>query len=170
MQAKYTWSEEVFLQAAYNDFQYGPLSARNKASRWIIIGTLAGLLVINLYYNNWQFELWNLAIIAVGVGWFYLRGALMLKMFARAYKRSDLENKQLTLSWNEKELSLQLAHHAKQTLAWEDVKQITQVKDGYLIYPGPVWLPNSQITGTTAPELTVFLKRKVANFQSVIKD
>lgn len=170
MQAKYTWTEDTFLQVAYNDFQYGPLSARNRASKLVIIATLAGLLLINLYYNNWQFELWNLAIIAVGVGWFYLRGALMLKMFARAYKRSSLQNKQLSLSWNEKELSVQLADGPKQSLAWEEVKQVTQVNEGFLIYPGPIWLPNNEVKATSVPELTVFLKRKVANFTSHIKN
>lgn len=163
MQAKYTWTEEKFLQAAYNDFERGPLSARNKSSRWIIVATLAGLVILNMYQNNWHFELWNLAIIAVGVGWFFLRGALMLKMFARAYKRSNLEGKTFSLSWNEKELTLQLGNNPSQTLAWEAVKQITQVKEGFLIYPGPIWLPNEAITGTTAPELAVFFKRKTAN-------
>lgn len=169
-QAKYRWSEDEFLNATYSDFEYGPLSGRNKASKWIIIGTLAGLVLLNMYQNNWQFEVWNLAIIAVGVGWFFLRGALMLKMFARAYKRSNLDGKEFTLKWNEKEFNLQLDKNPSQNLAWEDVKQITQVNEGFLIYPGPIWLPNKAVEGTSVPELAVFFKRKTPEFKNSTKN
>lgn len=166
MKIDYRWTENQFVRLALYDFELGPRSARGKATMWLVIFTLAGLLIINIIHRGFTYSVWDLVIIAAGLCWYALRGTLMIRLFARAFKRSGMDGVNLIYKLEEEQIKIQVDAKPEQTLEWSQIKRVIRTQEGFLVYPGPMWLPTARIEeGKTTEELAAFLQRKVVDYQ-----
>lgn len=166
MKIEYRWTESQFVRIALYDFEVGPRSGRGKATMWLVIFTLIGLLTINIAYRGFTYSVWDLVLIAAGLCWYTLRGSLMVRMFARAFKRSGMDGVNLKYNLEEEQLKVQVDAKPEQTLEWSKIKRVIRTQEGFLVYPGPMWLPLARIEeGKTADELGAFLQRKVVDYR-----
>ncbi|GLR63839.1 hypothetical protein [Marinospirillum insulare] len=166
MNIEYRWTESQFIRLALYDFELGPRSGRGKATMWLVIFTLIGLLAINIAHRGFTYSVWDLVLIAAGLCWYTLRGTLMKRMFKRAFKRSGMDGVNLKYSLDEEQLKIQVAAKPEHTLEWKQIKRVIRTQEGFLVYPGPRWLPAARIEdGRTTEELAAFLQRKVVDYR-----
>lgn len=166
MKIDYRWTENQFVRLALYDFEVGPRSGRGKATMLLVIFTLVGLLAINIAHRGFTYSVWDLVLIAAGLCWYALRGTLMIRMFRRAFKRSALEGVNLSYDLQEEQIKIQVDEKPEQTLEWAQIKRVIRTKEGFLVYPGPRWLPTTRIEeGKTTEELAAFLQRKVVDYR-----
>jgi len=166
MKIEYSWTEPQFIRLALYDFELGPRSGRGKATMWLVIITLTGLLAINIAHRGFTYSVWDLVLVAVGLCWYALRGTLMIRMFARAFKRSGMDGVNLKYKLEEEKITLQVDAKPEQVLEWTQIKRVIRTQEGFLVYPGPMWLPAARIEeGKTTEELAAFLQRKVTDYQ-----
>lgn len=166
MNIEYPWTEPQFVRLALYDFELGPRSGRGKATMWLVIFTLAGLLAINIAHRGFTYSVWDLVLIAAGLCWYALRGVLMIRMFRRAFKRSGMEGVNLKYKLEEEKITIQVDAKPEQTLEWNQIKRVVRTQEGFLVYPGPMWLPAARIEeGKTTEELAAFLQRKVVDYR-----
>ena len=166
MNIEYSWTEPQFVRLALYDFELGPRSGRGKATMWLVIFTLAGLLAINIAHRGFTYSVWDLVLIAAGLCWYALRGVLMIRMFRRAFKRSSMDGVNLKYKLEEEKITIQVDAKPEQTLEWNQIKRVVRTQEGFLVYPGPMWLPTACIEeGKTTEELAAFLQRKVVDYR-----
>lgn len=166
MNIDYRWTENQFVRLALYDFELGPRSGRGKATMWLVIITLTGLLAINIIHRGFSYSVWDLVLVAAGLCWYALRGRLMTRMFVRAFKRSGMEGVNLKYNLEEEQIKIQVDTKPEQTLEWSQIKQVIRTQEGFLVYPGPMWLPVARIEEErTADELGAFLQRKVVDYR-----
>lgn len=166
MKVEYRWTEPQFVRLALYDFELGPRSGRGKATMWLVIFTLVGLLAINITHRGFTYSVWDLVLIAAGLCWYALRGTLMMRMFARSFKRSGMEGTHLKFDLDEEQIKIQVDAKPEQVLEWTQIKRVVRTQEGFLVYPGPMWLPSARIEeGKTTEELAAFLQRKVVDYQ-----
>lgn len=166
MKIEYPWTESQFVRLALYDFELGPRSGRAKATMWLVIFTLIGLLAINIVHRGFTYSVWDLVLIAAGLCWYALRGTLMIRMFKRAFKRSGMKGVNLKYNLEEEQITVQVDAKPEQTLEWPTIKRVIRTQEGFLVYPGPMWLPNASLEeDKTANELGAFLQRKVVDYR-----
>ncbi len=166
MKVEYRWTEPQFVRLAFYDFELGPRSGRGKATMWLVIVTLVGLLAINIAHRGFTYSVWDLVLIALGLCWYALRGPLMTRMFVRAFKRSGMDGVNLKYNLEEEKITIQIDAKPEQILEWNQIKRVVRTQEGFLIYPGPRWLPAARIEeGKTTEELAAFLQRKVVDYR-----
>lgn len=166
MKVEYRWTEAQFLRLALYDYEVGPRSARTKTVLLLVIFTLLGLMVINWFYRGLQFSVWDLVLIAVGLCWYSLRGPLLVRMFNRAFKRSGMDGLNLCFDVKEEGIHIQVTDRPEQQLAWSDIRKVIRTREGFLVYPGPMWLPSAKLEdGADTEALAALLKRKATDYQ-----
>lgn len=168
MKVEYRWTEPQFIRLALYDYELGPQRIRSKLTMALVIFTLLGLLLNNLYHRGFEFSVWDLVLIALGLCWYALRGSIMVRMFTRSFKRSGMEGLNLVFDVKEEEIAIQVTDRPAQSLEWSQIKRVIRTKDGFLVYPGPMWLPAARIEdGSTADQLGALLQRKVTDYQDM---
>lgn len=166
MKVAYRWTEPQFIRLALYDYEVGPRSGRGKLTFGLVIFTLVGLLVINLVQRGFTFSIWDLVLIALGLCWYALRGSIMIRMFSRAFKRSGMDGLNLEFDLKEEGIGIKVTDRPEQSLEWSQIKKVIRTRDGFLVYPGPIWLPSARIEdGATTDELAALLQRKVTDYQ-----
>lgn len=166
MKIEYRWTEPQFIRLALYDFELGPRSGRGKATMWLVIFTLVGLLTINIMHRGFTYSVWDLVLIAAGLCWYALRGTLMIRMFARGFKRSGMDGVNLKYALEEEQITIQVDAKPEQVMEWSQIKRVIRTQEGFLVYPGPMWLPVARIEEErTADELGAFLQRKVVDYR-----
>ncbi|SFX33045.1 hypothetical protein [Marinospirillum alkaliphilum] len=166
MKITYTWTQSQFIRLALYDYELGPQRLRSKLTMALVIVTLAALLLNNLYHRNFEFSIWDLVLVAVGLCWYALRGSIMVRMFTRSFKRSGMEGLELNFDVKEEGINIQVTDRPQQQLEWGQIKRVIRTRDGFLVYPGPMWFPAAKLEdGATTEELAALLQRKVEDYQ-----
>ncbi len=166
MKIEYPWTESQFVRLALYDFELGPRSGRGKATLLLVIFMIIGFLAINIVHRGFTYSVWDFVIVAAGLCWYALRGALMIRMFGRAFKRSGMDGVNLKYNLEEEQIKIQVDEKPEQTLEWSTIKRVIRTQEGFMIYPGPMWLPAARLEeDRTADELAALLQRKVTDYR-----
>lgn len=166
MKVEYRWTEAQFLRLALYDYEVGPRSGRSKMVLGLVIFTLLGLLVINWFHRGFEYSVWDLVLIALALCWYALRGPMLTRLFIRSFKRSGMDGLNLCFDVKEEGIHIQVTDRSEQQLAWSDIRKVIRTREGFLVYPGPMWLPSTRLEdGADTEALAALLKRKVTDYQ-----
>lgn len=166
MRIDYAWSEPQFIRQALYDYELGPRRQRQRLLLLLTLITVTGLIVINMSFRGFSFSVWDLVLIAAVLCWYTLRGTLLTWSLERAYRRSGVEGVKLTYQVNEGGIRLTVNQGTEQVWDWAQMKRVIRTREGFLLYPGPMWLPLRHLSETANPdELAALLQRKVVDYQ-----
>ncbi|WP_114418772.1 YcxB family protein [Marinospirillum perlucidum] len=164
MQFDYCWNERQYLRAGFYDYLLGAQQGRRRLLLGVVLISLVALLAWK--WLDRGFQLVDSVLIILGGVWLLARTRLLLWMFRRSFHRSGQKDLQLHLELTEAALRVQVDDHEPQDYPWSEMERIVQTERGFLIYPGPFWLPLDGLQGEVkASEVAAFLKRQVANYQ-----
>jgi len=160
----YEWNESQFLHSALYDYQLGGQKDRRQVFLWLVVVALLGVLFIK--WLDQGFQALDLLILALGLFWFAVRRKLLVRMFKRAFRRSDQQNLQLHFELDEEGVRVQVNQKPPQVYSWQDIRQVVRTEKGFLLYPGLLWLPFSGLEeGAHPEEVAALLQRKVSHYK-----
>ncbi|WP_416886859.1 YcxB family protein [Marinospirillum sp.] len=166
MRIDYAWSEPQFVRQALYDYEVGPRRQRQRLLLGLTLVTVLGLILINMSYRGFSFSIWDLVLIAAVLCWYTLRGTLLTWSLGRAYRRSGIDGVKLAYEVDESGVKLKVNQAAEQSWPWSQMKRVVRTREGFLLYPGPMWLPLRHFPEDVNPdEFAALLQRKVVDYQ-----
>lgn len=163
MQVAYHWSRAQFVRASLYDYELGPNSRRRKVVTAVVIIAILGTLALN--YAHRGFAQSDLVLVAVGLLWYAMRGKLLAWSFRRAFDRAQNTPMALQFDLTEDELVTHV-NDQTQRMSWSQLKRVIRTPEGFLLYPGPIWLPVAHLQEeASAEQLAALLQRKVDDYQ-----
>lgn len=164
MKFVYEWNENQFLHSALYDYQLGGQKDRRQIFLWLVVVALLGVFLIK--WLDQGFQVWDVFILLVAGAWFAVRRRLLIRMFKRAFQRSDQQSLQLRFELDESGVEAQVNDKPPQVYSWQDIHQVVRTEKGFLLYPGLLWLPFSGLEKDANPEeVAALLQRKVNRYK-----
>ena len=164
MKFSYSWDESQFLKSALYDYYCGAQEQRRRLFLGAVLIAILGFLALKWVEQG--VDLLDVALVALAGIWLSLRRRLLVRMFRRAFQRSGQSGLELSYTLNEEGLIAQVNDRPPQTYGWEEIQKVIRTEQGFLLYPGMLWLPLSALEGDYTPgEVAALMQRKVNTYQ-----
>ncbi len=166
MRFEYTWTEARFIESALLDHRYGPYGRRHRLFTSVILMALMTFIALQIGQRG---LMWTDALLLFGIGaWLLLRKHLLIRLFKRSYRRAAQDQMQLTFELTDEGIEAGLKDQPSQQVEWRYIHQVIRVKKGFLVYPGPYWLPNESLQGEVkVAEVGALFQRKVDDYKDL---
>lgn len=164
----YRTNQETFMQQVLNDYYLGPTSWRGRLHKIVIIFALCGWSGFNLNKLNFMHLGISLGLLVLFFVWLAWRKKLLVKMLERKFQSVNQPSQELEYLLSEESLSLNLD---EKTVArpWPEFTQAINCSEGFLLYPGPIWLPKNALVEANELEAAAFLQRKINDYSDKSK-
>ena len=155
----YTWDKETYVKASKVAYDYELKKSNRKYIGWFFIALTQFGVVAAMKKGSISLLLVSSFLVLY---WYFFRWGLRKKVIETTFDKLENANQQYNVKISNEQLTIN-----ESPILWEDISQVTSLKDGLFIYlnQNSIFIPSSAFKNMEEKnDFLTLLKEKVSNY------